>query len=73
MGRNYLLQQPLLYGHSQKAPVYEMEPSNKDKTLYLQGLDSKTIKAMSKGDQKAVDLQIETFAFWKLIKKRLID
>jgi GTPase SAR1 family protein len=60
--------------NSIKAQVYDSDLSNqKDKPLYLQGLDPKTIKAMSNEDQKLVDMQIEIFAYWKLMKKRLVD
>ena len=31
------------------------------------------IKKMSNEDQRIVDMQIEIFAYWKLMKKRLID
>uniref|UniRef100_A0A7S4JM12 Dynamin GTPase n=1 Tax=Odontella aurita TaxID=265563 RepID=A0A7S4JM12_9STRA len=44
-----------------------------EKPAYLNDLTPKSIKAMSNEDQKLVDMQIEIFAYWKLMKKRFVD
>ena len=44
-----------------------------DKPSYLKHLSEASIKLMSNEDQRIVDMQIEIFAYWKLIKKRLAD
>ena len=49
------------------------ESDDDDKPLYLRHLTPSSIAAMSNEDQKLVDQQIEIFAYWKLMKKRLID
>ena len=57
-----------------KAQVYDEDPrSNGDRPEYLQGLTAESIRSMSNEDQKLVDIQIELFAYWKLMKKRMID
>uniref|UniRef100_A0A7S2N5B3 Dynamin GTPase n=2 Tax=Helicotheca tamesis TaxID=374047 RepID=A0A7S2N5B3_9STRA len=40
---------------------------------YLADLDPERIKFMSNEEQKLVDMQIEIFAYWKLMKKRFVD
>jgi GTPase SAR1 family protein len=44
-----------------------------DRPAYLKHLSDKMIKKMSNEDQRIVDMQIEIFAYWKLMKKRLVD
>ena len=43
------------------------------KPAYLQGLDFSKLKKQSNEEQELVDMQIKTFAFWKVMKKRLVD
>lgn len=57
--------------NSIRSSVYETK--DEEKPLYLRHLTAKAIKAMSNEDQKLIDVQIEIFAYWKLMKKRLID
>jgi hypothetical protein len=44
-----------------------------DRPSYLKHLSEASIKLMSNEDQRIVDMQIEIFAYWKLMKKRLAD
>jgi len=57
--------------NSIRTSVYETD--NEEKPLYLRHLTAEAIAAMSNEDQKLVDQQIELFAYWKLMKKRLVD
>lgn len=50
-----------------------LSDSDEDRPLYLKKLSTSIIAAMSNEDQRLVDMQIEIFAYWKLMKKRLID
>jgi GTPase SAR1 family protein len=54
-----------------KAEVYN--DTGEERPSYLRCLSSQMIKEMSNEDQKLVDIQIEIFAYWKLMKKRLVD
>jgi len=40
---------------------------------YLEKMTRARFKKMSNEDQKLVDEQIEIFAYWKVLKKRLVD
>jgi len=51
----------------------DLSDSDEDRPLYLKKLSTSIIAAMSNEDQRLVDMQIEIFAYWKLMKKRLID
>jgi interferon-induced GTP-binding protein Mx1 len=44
-----------------------------DRPSYLKHLSEASIKLMSNEDQRIVDMQIEIFAYWKLMKKRVAD
>lgn len=44
-----------------------------DKPPYLKHLSDTKIKRMNNEDQRLLDMQIEIFAYWKLMKKRLAD
>ena len=44
-----------------------------DRLSYLKHLSEASIKLMSNEDQRIVDMQIEIFAYWKLMKKRVAD
>jgi GTPase SAR1 family protein len=57
--------------NSIRSTLYESE--DEEKPLYLRHLTAEAIARMSNEDQKLVDQQIELFAYWKLMKKRLID
>ena len=57
--------------NSIRSSVYGNEDD--EKPHYFRHLTAESIAAMSNEDQKLVDLQIEVFACWKLMKKRLID
>ena len=54
-----------------KAEVYN--DTGEERPSYLRGLSFQIIKEMSNEDQKLVDIQIEIYAYWKLMKKRLVD
>ena len=43
------------------------------KPAFLDGLDFSSLKTKSNAEQEIVDLQIKTFAYWKVMKKRLVD
>jgi hypothetical protein len=45
----------------------------KQKPSHLQHLDFSRLKKQSNAEQELVDLQIKTFAYWKMMKKRFID
>jgi hypothetical protein len=54
-----------------KAEVFNY--TGEERPSYLRSLSSQIIKEMSNEDQKFVDIQIEIYAYWKLMKKRLVD
>jgi len=43
------------------------------KPPYLKHLDFSKLSKQSNAEQELVDLQIKTFAYWKMMKKRLVD
>eukprot|EP00966_Prymnesium_polylepis_P334032 7389439-Prymnesium_polylepis.1 len=45
----------------------------KTKPPYLKHLDFSKLSKQSNAEQELVDLQIKTFAYWKMMKKRLVD
>jgi hypothetical protein len=42
-----------------------------DRPFYLKHLTEASMKLMSNKDQRIVDIQIEIFSYWKLMKKLL--
>ena len=51
----------------------EAEEVWKKKPEYLEGLDFSSLKKKTNAEQEIVDMQIKTFAYWKMMKKRLVD
>jgi hypothetical protein len=47
--------------------------TSEEKPSYLQHLTDAGIREMSNDEQRLVDMQIEIFAYWKLMKKRYVD
>eukprot|EP00978_Attheya_sp_CCMP212_P004325 scaffold9455_cov54-Attheya_sp.AAC.1 len=47
--------------------------ASEEKPSYLQHLTDAGIREMSNDEQRLVDMQIEIFAYWKLMKKRYVD
>ena len=45
----------------------------RDKFVGMMDLTAEKVKLMSNFDQEVVDLQIKVFAYWKTMKKRLLD
>ena len=50
-----------------------LSDDEEERPAYLQHLSDQKIKKMSNEDQRIVDMQIELFAYWKMMKKRLVD
>jgi hypothetical protein len=51
-----------------KAKVYN--DTCEERPVYLCSLPSQIIKEMSDEDQKLIDIQIEIYAYWKLLMKK---
>ena len=51
----------------------EAEEVWKKKPEYLEGLNFSSLKKKTNAEQEIVDMQIKTFAYWKMMKKRLVD
>ena len=45
----------------------------RDRSVQMMGLCAKRVKRMSNVEQEVVDLQIKVFAYWKTMKKRILD
>ena len=45
----------------------------RDRSVQMMGLCAKRVKLMSNVEQEVVDLQIKVFAYWKTMKKRILD